>query len=216
MISSTNIEHHNRYSRNEEIANTITHGIGAILSLVGLIFLLRYSISQEESLKTISYSIYGISLTLLFISSTFYHAVHNQQLKNTFKIIDHCAIYLLIAGTYTPLILVSLNDHTTHNLLIIIWGIAALGIIFKITFGARYKIISLVSYLGMGYISLLIIKPLYHALPLEAIILLASGGLLYSLGVVFYVQSKIPFNHAIWHIFVLVAAACHYVMMWYI
>jgi len=214
-----------QYSKNEELANTISHGLGALLSLVALFLLLsnsatdtsvNYSISNN-TMRIVSFSIYGVSLLALFSASTFYHAVTNERTKKLFKLLDHCAIYTLIAGTYTPLLLLSIKDSLGYSLMAIIWLIALGGIFFKIKFGDKYKKTSLATYLGMGFISFAIIEELYNTLPSNAVNLLAAGGLVYVLGVFFYVQKKIPFNHAIWHLFVLGGATCHFLMIyWYI
>jgi len=212
------------YSLKEEIANAVSHGIGALLSIIALILLLVYvnenaSLSplltaSEYKTRIISFTVYGSSLIVLFLASTLYHAVINEQLKTLFKLLDHCAIYLLIAGTYTPLLLITLQGILGYSLLVLIWFIAIAGIIFKVKLGHKYKKTSLATYLGMGFISFSIIGKLYQALPAEAMILFALGGLIYCLGVIFYVQKKIPFNHAIWHLFVLGGAASHFFMIW--
>ncbi len=206
------------YSATEELANAFSHGLGALLSTIGLIMLLTYSVTskipENDLIRTVSFSIYGTSLILLFLASTFYHAIVNQQLKKVFKLLDHCAIYLLIAGTYTPLLLLSLPGTLGNSLMIVIWGIALGGIVFKIKFGNKFKKTSLTTYLGMGFISFAILGELYKVLPSEAITLLAVGGLIYCVGVFFYIQKKIPFNHAIWHLFVLAGASCHFVMIY--
>ena len=212
------------YSIKEEIANAVSHGIGTLLSIIALILLLVYvnenaSLSpllaaSEHRTRLISFAIYGSSLIVLFLASTLYHSVINEPLKTLFKLLDHCAIYLLIAGTYTPLLLLTLQGTLGYSLLALIWFIAIAGIIFKVKLGHKYKKISLATYLGMGFISFSIIEKLYQALPAEAMILFALGGLIYCLGVIFYVQKKIPFNHAIWHLFVLGGAASHFFMIW--
>ncbi len=203
------------YSRNEEIANTLSHAIGAILAIIACYALITTAINEAHIGKIISYSIYGASLFLLFSASTFYHAIQNTNKKKLFKLLDHCAIYLLIAGTYTPLMVVSLNDQLGMIMLSIIWGLAILGIFFKLKFGHRYKKISLATYLGMGLISITIIEQLQEKLAGQALTLLAIGGVIYCLGVIFYVQKRIVFNHAIWHLFVLGGASCHFFMIYY-
>ncbi len=210
------------YSVKEEIVNAISHGLGALLSIVALILLLTFSVNtpnnlgsnSDQIIRIVSFSIYGTSLILLFLASTLYHAFINENLKKLFKLLDHCAIYLLIAGTYTPLLLLTIKGSLGYSLLTIIWGIALAGIIFKVKFGHKYEKTSLATYLGMGFISLSIIGKLYQNLPSEALIFFASGGLVYCLGVIFYVKNKIPFNHAIWHLFVLGGAACHFFMIY--
>ncbi len=203
------------YSRNEEIANTLSHAIGAVLAIIACYTLIATAINEAHFGKIISYSIYGASLFLLFSASTFYHATQNADKKKLFKLLDHCAIYLLIAGTYTPLMVVSLNDKLGMIMLSIIWGLAILGIFFKLKFGHRYKKISLATYLGMGLISITIIEQLQEKLASQALTLLAIGGAIYCLGVIFYVQKRIVFNHAIWHLFVLGGASCHFFMIYF-
>jgi hemolysin III len=203
-----------RYSNNEEIANTLTHAMGAILSVIACYMLLTTITSDNSLVKTISYAIYGASLVLLFSASTFYHAIKDTNKKKLFKLLDHCAIYLLIAGTYTPLMMLSLNNELGTIMLFVIWFLAILGIFFKLKFGHRYKKTSLVTYLGMGLISITIIDQLQEKLSSQGLTLLALGGAIYFLGVIFYVQKRIIFNHAIWHLFVLGGAISHFFMIY--
>lgn len=203
------------YSVNEEIANSVSHGIGALLSVAGLTLLLVSAAEANNLTLLFSFLVYGISLMSLFLASTLYHAFHQPQVKMVFKLFDHCAIYLLIAGTYTPLMAVTLGGALGYSMLGVIWFLAALGIGFKIKFGSQYKIISLATYLGMGFISLFFITSLYQALEHAGFMLLAFGGLSYASGVYFYVNKKIPFNHAIWHLFVLGGAVCHFFMIYF-
>ena len=203
------------YSTNEEIANTLTHALGAILAVIACYMLLITAMSDNNLEKTISYAVYGTSLILLFTASTFYHAIQDTDKKKLFKLLDHCAIYLLIAGTYTPLMMVALNDQLGTIMLTVIWSIAILGVFFKMKFGHRYKKTSLITYLGMGLISITIIEQLNDKLSNQALTLLALGGIIYCLGVIFYVQKRIHFNHAIWHLFVLCGAACHFFMIYF-
>jgi hemolysin III len=209
------------YSKNEELANTLSHGLGAILSVVALVLLLTYSVTNtavgysidNSFIRIVSFSIYGLTLLSLFIASTLYHGTTNVKAKKLFKLLDHCAIYLLIAGTYTPLLLLSMHGALGYSLMAIIWAIAIGGIFFKVKLGHKYKKTSLATYLGMGFISFAILGELYKVLPSNAVTLLATGGLVYVLGVFFYVQKQIPFTHAIWHLFVLGGAACHFFMI---
>jgi len=203
-----------RYSTNEEIANTVSHALGAILSVLACYMLLTSAITENNLAKTISFLVYGLSLVLLFSASTFYHAAQCPDKKKLFKLLDHCAIYLLIAGTYTPLMMIALNDQLGMIMLLVIWTLAILGIFFKLKFGHRFKKLSLVTYLGMGLISVTIIEQLNEKLSPQGFELLAIGGAIYCLGVIFYVQKKILFNHAIWHLFVLAGAACHFSMIY--
>lgn len=201
------------YDLSEEIASAISHGLATLLSVAGLTLLVTLAWLQSDTLKVISFAVYGTSLTLLFSASTLYHALLNEKAKKIFKLLDHCAIYLLIAGTYTPLMAITLADDIGMLMLAIIWGIALLGVIFKIKFGNKYKKLSLATYLGMGFISLTIINKLDAQLNIGGLLLLASGGLIYALGTIFYVQKSKKYSHAIWHIFVLIAAICHFFMM---
>lgn len=203
------------YSKNEEIANTLTHALGAILSVMACYMLLTAAFTDNSLVKIVSYAVYGASLVLLFTASTFYHAFQDPDKKKLFKLLDHCAIYLLIAGTYTPLMMIALDDQLGTIMLTIIWSMAILGVFFKMKFGHRYKKTSLITYLGMGLISITIIEQLNDKLSNQALTLLALGGIIYCLGVIFYVQKRIHFNHAIWHLFVLGGAACHFFMIYF-
>lgn len=201
------------YSSQEEIANAVSHGVGALLSVAGLTVLLFFAIMEGSVGKIISYSVYGLSLVALFLASTLYHAITHEKTKQIFKLLDHCAIYLLIAGTYTPILAISVQGWLGFSLLTLVWGLAVLGISFKMKFGSRYKIVSLLSYLGMGFVALGFINSLAESLTTAGFNLLVAGGIFYASGVFFYVQKKIVFNHAIWHLFVLAGAACHYFMI---
>lgn len=203
------------YSPNEEIANTLSHALGAILAIMACYILLTTAIAENNIGKLISYSVYGTSLVLLFSASTFYHAIKKSKQKQLFKLFDHCAIYLLIAGTYTPLMMVTLDDQLGMTMLALIWTLAVLGIFFKLKFGHRFKKTSLATYLGMGLISITIINQLQEKLASQGLTLLALGGAIYCLGVFFYVQKRIIFNHAIWHLFVLGGATCHFFMIYF-
>ncbi len=198
----------------EEITNAVSHGLGALLSVAALTLLLSYAIAQQDALGITSFAIYGASLIILFLSSTMYHAIVNQKAKQIFQLLDHCAIYLLIAGTYTPLMLVTLNGSFGYSMLALVWTIAIAGIVFQLTLGLRYKTLSLLSYLGMGGISVLILHRLSQQLNTNGLILLALGILTYGLGGYFYVRKSIRFSHAIWHLFVLGGAGCHFFMIW--
>ncbi|WP_057830287.1 PAQR family membrane homeostasis protein TrhA [Colwellia sp. TT2012] len=203
------------YSRREEALNAISHAFGLILSCLALFLLLKNS--QGDINRIISFSVFASSGILLFLASTLYHSLTNERAKSIFKLLDHCAIYLLIAGTYTPLFALTLAGPLGYTLLALIWLFALAGIIFKIKFGNKYKKVSLCTYLAMGFISLGVLGELVKALPEEAISLLALGGLIYCLGVFFYVKKTVAYTHAIWHLFVLGGATCHFLMIyWYV
>ncbi|WP_210504612.1 PAQR family membrane homeostasis protein TrhA, partial [Pantoea ananatis] len=191
------------YPLAEEIANSISHGLGCLFGIVGLMLLLdKASVMDAGLTAIISSSLYGGSMILLFLASTLYHAVSHPRAKRVLKKVDHCAIYLLIAGTYTPFLMVGLQSPLAYGLMAVIWGLALLGIIFKLTIAERFKVLSLVTYLCMGWLSLIVVYQLAMKLSAGGIWLLASGGIIYSLGVIFYVARRVPFNHAIWHAFV--------------
>lgn len=201
----------NEYSVNEEIANSISHALGIIFGIVGLILLLVKALNSQADVLTItSMSIYGASIIILFSASTLYHAIPHQKARRALKTFDHCAIYLLIAGSYTPFLLVGLRTPLAIGLMIVIWSIALVGIIFKVAFVYRFEKLSLITYLTMGWLSLIVIYQLAIHLDVGGLTLLAVGGVVYSLGVIFYVSNRIPFNHAIWHGFVLMGCVCHF------
>jgi len=203
------------YSRSEEKLNALSHGVGLLFSFWALLLLLGKS--HGETARIISFSVFAASGMLLFFASTVYHSLKNEKAKKIFKLFDHCAIYLLIAGTYTPLLAITLAGPLGYTLLSFIWLFAIAGILFKIKFGNKYKKISLATYIGMGFISFGILGELYNALSEQAVGLLALGGLIYCLGVFFYVKKTVPYTHAIWHIFVLGGATCHFLMIyWYV
>ena len=205
----------NAYSQREENLNAISHALGLLLSCFGLFLLLKNG--HGDISRIISFSVFATSGILLFLASTLYHSLTNKRAKKLFKLLDHCAIYLLIAGTYTPLLAVTLAGPLGYTLLTFIWLFALSGILFKIKFGNKYKKISLATYIGMGFIALAILGELYEALPEQAVHLLALGGLIYSVGVFFYVKKTVPYTHAIWHCFVLGGATCHFLMIyWYV
>ena len=203
------------YSQNEEKLNVLSHTFGLILSFFALLILLQKS--DGDISRIISFSVFAISGILLFLASILYHSLTNKRAKQLFKLLDHCAIYLLIAGTYTPLLAITLAGPFGYTLLTFIWFFALSGILFKIRFGNKYKKTSLATYLAMGFISLGILGKLYEKLPGQAIGLLALGGLIYTLGVFFYVKKTVPYTHAIWHLFVLGGVTCHFLMIyWYV
>jgi len=195
----------------EEIANSVTHGVGAILSLLGTAVLLhRASRGEGSGLHIASFAIYGASLFLLHLSSTLYHAIRHPGAKKVFWIFDHCSIYLLIAGTYTPFLLLSLWGRWGATLLVTIWGLAIVGIVFKSLFIGRLRKTSLALYIVMGWLIVVAARELWLKVPHEALVYVAAGGLLYTVGTIFYGWKRLPYGHTIWHLFVLGGSACHY------
>ncbi|MBY5991509.1 PAQR family membrane homeostasis protein TrhA [Ferrimonas balearica] len=197
------------YSVGEEIANATTHGLGVAAAIVGLTLMLTKGIPVLTASGIAAISVYGASLILMFLCSTLYHSVQHGPSKAVLKRLDHCAIYLLIAGSYTPLMLISLDNDGAHLLLGVIWALAAIGVLFKAFFVNRFKRLALITYLGMGWASLAVIVELYAVLPTAGFVLLLAGGLSYSLGTLFYAAKRLPYTHAIWHLFVLGGAVCH-------
>jgi hemolysin III len=200
----------NRYSVREEIANSITHGIGVGLSIAALAILVTFAGLFGDAWRVVTLSIYGSTLILLYLASTFYHSFQSQPVKKVFRVLDHSAIFLLIAGTYTPFTLVNLRGGWGWTLFGLIWALAMGGIILEVFFRNRFKWLSIGIYVGMGWLVIIALKPLLSALPVGGLIWLGIGGLIYTFGVVFYAWESIPFNHAIWHLFVLGGSVCHF------
>ena len=190
----------------EEIANAVTHGIGVLLSIPALIFLIIFAVKYGSPTDIVSFSIFGASM-LLYLSSTLLHSIQHKKTKDILEIVDHSAIYVLIAGTYTPFLLGPLKGALGLTLLIIVWSLAIGGIVFKIFFVKRFIIFSTLVYLMMGWLIIVAIKPLYASLSGPGFGLLLFGGLLYSAGTIFYIWRKVPYHHAIWHSFVLGGSA---------
>lgn len=194
----------------EELANSITHAIGLALSLAALVILVVYAALQADGWKIVSFSIYGASLVLLYTASTLYHSFSSERAKHYLKIFDHSAIYLLIAGTYTPFLLVMIRGTWGWTIFGIIWGLAITGIIFKLFFVHRFRIVSTIIYLLMGWLIIIAFRPLITHVPENGLYWLLAGGLSYSFGVIFYLWEKIPYHHAIWHLFVLGGSIFHF------
>jgi hemolysin III len=207
MVQSNQIR---AYHYREELLNSITHGTGVLLSIAALALLIVFSSIYGDRGHVVSCTIFGITLILLYTASTLYHSFRKPKIKNVLKIIDHSCIYLLIAGTYTPFLLVTLRGVLGWTMFAVIWLLAIIGVVFKIFFVHRFKIISTIAYLLMGWLVVFAIKPLFGSMPTGGIVFLFAGGLAYSLGVIFYVWKTLPFNHAIWHMFVLAGSACHF------
>ncbi|PKN52192.1 MAG: hemolysin D [Deltaproteobacteria bacterium HGW-Deltaproteobacteria-13] len=205
------------YSLKEEIFNSIIHGVGIIISIAALITMVFFSSRYGNTAHIISSTIFGLALVLLYTASTLYHSFQKPKIKHTFKIIDHSCIYILIAGTYTPFMLVTLRGTLGWTIFSIVWSLTLLGILFKVFFINRFQIISTIAYILMGWLIIFALSPLYHALPETAIFWLVAGGIIYTLGTIFYAWDKLPFNHAIWHSFVLAGSICHFfAIMFYV
>jgi len=194
----------------EEVANAVTHGVGLGLSIAGFVVLLVLAILRGTVWHIVACSIYGASLVCLYSASTLYHSVVSPRLKRALKIVDHSSIYLLIAGTYTPFLLVNLRGPWGWSLLAVVWSLACLGILFKLWFVDHVPRTSTAVYIAMGWLVVVAAKPVIHHVSAGALLLLLTGGLFYSVGVVFYAWKRLPYSHAVWHLFVLAGSACHY------
>jgi len=199
------------FSLSEEILHSVTHGIAAGLAIVGLTLLVVLAVINGNVYQIVSFSIFGSTLVLLYLASTLYHGFQNPRLKRKFKIFDHASIYLLIAGTYTPFLLIALRGTTGWTLLVVVWGIALAGVIYKILFIERFQVLSVVSYILLGWLCVFVFKEMLVSIPMGGIIWLVVGGLFYMVGVIFYALQKIPYMHVVWHFFVLGGSICHYI-----
>ena len=196
----------------EERLNAFSHGIGVLLGVVGLVYLLILNTHKTEY-STLSLVIYGFTIIILFTASTVYHAVTDQSLKHKFRILDHISIYLLIAGTYTPVLLISLINSKGLLLLALVWGIALFGVFLKLFFTGRFNTFSTLLYLVMGWLIVLDFEALQNIMSPKGIHLLFLGGAFYTIGIIFYAVEKISYNHVIWHFFVLGGAISHFFMI---
>ena len=203
--------HHSQYSASEELANALTHGIAAAAALGAGAVLITLSALWGDVWQLSGAIVYVATLFVMYLASTVYHSIPQPKLKARFKVLDHCAIYLLIAGTYTPFMLVGLRGPWGWSLLTVIWSLAAAGIAFKLFFTGRFKLISTLIYIAMGWLIVVAVKPMMNSLSAFTLQWLLAGGLFYTLGTVFYMAKKIPYSHSIWHGFVIAGSACDFV-----
>ncbi|WP_333608234.1 PAQR family membrane homeostasis protein TrhA [Arsukibacterium sp.] len=203
-----------RYTAFEEQLHALTHGIGALLSIVALLLMLKLSISHADNWHIFSSIIYGSSLILLYSSSALYHSIHQPRIKYRLRQLDHAAIFILIAGTYTPFTLISLRNDWGLYLFGLIWLIAIIGVLLELVTGLKYKKISLALYLGLGWIVVVAIKPMLANVNSTAMWLLLAGGLSYSGGVLFYTWKSLYLHHVIWHLFVLGGSVLHFLAIY--
>jgi len=199
----------------EELANAITHGVGLIFSIIGFVILLALAVMRGGPWQIAGCAIYGVTLVCLYAASTLYHSVLSPRFKRALLIFDHCAIYSLIAGTYTPFLLVNLRGPWGWSLFGVMWGLALGGILFKLWFVDHFPIMSTSFYVLMAWAGVVAVKPVLAHVPAAGLFWLVVGGLMYMLGVVFYASKRIPHHHAIWHIFVMGGSTCHYVAVLY-
>lgn len=200
-----------RQALREEWANVATHGTGLVLSIAGAAVLITLAAIYGQARHVVGTSIFGATMILLYLASTLYHSTRRVDIKRTMQRLDHIGIYLLIAGSYTPFALGPLGDSTRGLVLLtVIWSLAVVGIFYKAFSKRRIRLISLTSYLGMGWLAIMAMPHLAVNMSSAGFMLLISGGLAYSFGTIFYVRSSMPFNHAVWHVFVLGGTVCHY------
>ncbi|HDQ40790.1 MAG TPA: hemolysin III family protein [Desulfonatronum sp.] len=204
-----------QYTLREEIANSITHGLGILLSIAGLVILAVLAVRYGDAWHIVSCTIFGATLILLYTASTLYHGISHPRVKNVLRIVDHSAIFLLIAGTYTPFTLVNLRGPWGWSLFGTVWGLTLLGIILELTPLRRFRLLSLILYVGMGWAVVIAAKPLLESVAPQGLMLLAAGGLAYTGGIAFYVWRGLPHHHAIWHLFVLAGSALHFFAVLY-
>lgn len=195
----------------EELVNAITHGLGVVASLGGGAVLITLAAVFGDVWQIVSASVFCATLLLLYSTSTLYHAVRHEIVKARLQVFDHCAIFLLIAGTYTPFTLVGLRGGWGWSLFGVVWGLALAGIIFKLFCTGRLRVLSTVMYIGMGWLAVIAIGPMVRELPTAALVWLLAGGIAYTAGTIFYHNRRIPYSHAIWHLFVLGGSTCHFV-----
>ncbi|MFB7642666.1 PAQR family membrane homeostasis protein TrhA [Peribacillus butanolivorans] len=198
------------YTKKEEVVNAITHGVGVLLSIAALVFLIIFSVQKGSAWHVVISVIYGVSMLLLYVSSTLVHSFPAGKTKDLFEIFDHSAIYLFIAGTYTPIMLLVIQGTLGWTLLGIVWGVAVIGVVFKAFFVKKFLFLSTILYIAMGWLIVIAWGPLSASMPSAGIQLLVAGGLLYTFGAVFYVWRGFPYHHAVWHLFVLAGSVAHF------
>ena len=198
------------YSAVEEILHALSHGAGALLSLIGLILMLTITLPLNDNWHLASSLIYGLSLLLLYSSSTLYHAISQSDIKRRLRQLDHAAIFILIAGTYTPFTLLNLRDNWGLPMFALIWTVALAGVIIELATGLKYKKLSLGLYLGMGWLVIIAIEPMLNHVATGGLLLLLAGGLSYSFGTIFYAWKSLYLHHMIWHLFVLAGSVLHF------
>ncbi len=197
-----------------EIANLLTHGIGLGLAVAGTAFLIARGAAAHDAMRVVGYSIFGASMVFLYLASSLYHALWHPLIKRIMRRFDHSAIFFAIAGTYTPILLIALHGPLGWTFFGIVWGLALLGITFKLVFGHRYEAVSLTAYILMGWLVVFIVKPVYVSLSGGGLWLLFSGGISYTAGTIFYAMPRLPYHHMIWHLFVLGGSVCHFLCIY--
>jgi hemolysin III len=198
------------YTKGEEIANAVTHGVGTLLAISALVLLIVFSAKFGNVWYVVSYTIYGSCLVILYLFSTLYHSIPNDKAKKVLRIFDHASIYLLIAGTYTPFALTILRNHGGWIIFGVVWGAAIIGITIKVFFTGKFQVVSTIMYVIMGWLIVFYLKTIIVYLPTTGLVLLVVGGIVYTLGSVLFLFDKIAYNHSVWHLFVLAGSTCHF------
>ena len=214
-MNSSSTKTYRSLTSGEEIVNSITHGIGALLSVAALVVLVLLSVNHGDTMHVVSFSIYGSTLILLYLSSTLYHSFSSPRIKNLFARFDHVSIFLLIAGTYTPILLTSIRGVWGWTLFGIIWGLAIVGAVIRSIYLHRFRKLMVAVYLLMGWMFVIAGKQVYLSLPTNSLIFLVLGGIAYSVGVFFYMWRKLPYSHGIWHLFVLAGSVLHFFAIYF-
>lgn len=198
------------YTLREEIANSVTHGIGTLLSVAALVILVLVAVRRGSAWHVVGFAVFGSTLILLYLASTLYHGIQHPRIKSILRRFDHAAIFLLIAGTYTPFLLTNLRGTWGWSLFGVIWGIAVFGVMFKAFATGGFEKLSVAIYIPMGWLAIIAVKQLITKLPPASLLWLVVGGVTYTLGITFYAWKRLPFNHAVWHLFVLGGSISHF------
>ena len=209
-IQTQEATHRMSYTPGEELANSLTHGVGALLAVGGLAWLVTLAALRGDAWHVVACSVYGAAMVVLYTASTLYHAIPAPRVKQALRVFDHASIYLLIAGTYTPLTLISLRGPWGWSLFGTVWGLAVVGIVLALAFPGRWRALSLALYVAMGWAVVVATGPLLAALPTGGLVLMLAGGLAYTGGLGFYAWRRLPYGHAVWHLFVLAGSAFHF------
>mgnify|MGYP001553563198 CR=1 FL=1 len=204
----------NVYSPAEERINIGSHALGLVLSVTAFLLLVLRAQSYDNALYTLSFAVFGASLICLYLASTLYHSAKTLKMRTRLRIVDHATIYILIAGTYTPFCLITLSGPTGWTVFAVSWGLAAAGLVLKLFFTGRFQLLSTLMYIFMGWIVIFVVKPMIANLPLAGLVWLLVGGISYTTGAVIYSIKRIPFNHAIFHLFVLAGSFCHFIAVY--
>ncbi|WNB92198.1 hemolysin III family protein [Bacillus sp. NEB1478] len=204
------------FSKREEIANAITHGLGVLLSVAVTSILLVFAVWKGTAVHIVSFAVFGGTMLLLYTASTLVHAFPQGKVKDLFEIMDHAAIYLFIAGTYTPIVLIVVGGVLGWTLFGTVWGLALFGVLFKAFFTKKFVVLSTLGYVAMGWLITFAFQDISANMPAAGIHLLIAGGIIYTLGSIFYVWRSFPFHHAVWHVFVLAGSIAHFLMMFYV